>query len=287
MFLNKINNYLSLVKFSHTVFAMPFALIGFTIAITRPESHFELLLLFKVILCMIFARTAAMAFNRYVDGNIDAQNSRTAVREIPKGVVSPVAALTLVILSSVAFIITTYTINQICFYLSPVALIVVLGYSLTKRFTWLCHLILGIGLSLAPIGAYLAVTGKFDWLPLLFSFTVITWVSGFDIIYALQDEEFDRNLQLNSMPVAFGKKGALNISILLHLLSVAFVFVAGLYLPFGIIYWIGFSVFAILITYQHIIVKPNDLSRVNLAFFTTNGIASIVFSAFVIADLLR
>ncbi len=236
---------------------------------------------------MIFARTAAMAFNRYIDRNIDAQNSRTAVREIPKGVVSPVAALTLVILSSVAFIITTYTINQICFYLSPVALIVVLGYSLTKRFTWLCHLILGIGLSLAPIGAYLAVTGKFDWLPLLFSFTVITWVSGFDIIYALQDEEFDRNLQLNSMPVAFGKKGALNISILLHLLSVAFVFVAGLYLPFGIIYWIGFSVFAILITYQHIIVKPNDLSRVNLAFFTTNGIASIVFSAFVIADLLR
>ena len=266
---------------------MPFALIGFTIAITRPESHFELLLLFKVILCMIFARTAAMAFNRYIDRNIDAQNSRTAVREIPKGVVSPVAALTLVILSSVAFIITTYTINQICFYLSPVALIVVLGYSLTKRFTWLCHLILGIGLSLAPIGAYLAVTGKFDWLPLLFSFTVITWVSGFDIIYALQDEEFDRNLQLNSMPVAFGKKGALNILILLHLLSVAFVFVAGLYLPFGIIYWIGFSVFAILITYQHIIVKPNDLSRVNLAFFTTNGIASIVFSAFVIADLLR
>ena len=265
MFLNKINNYLSLVKFSHTVFAMPFALIGFTIAITRPESHFELMLLFKVILCMIFARTAAMAFNRYIDRNIDAQNSRTAVREIPKGVVSPVAALTLVILSSVAFIITTYTINQICFYLSPVALIVVLGYSLTKRFTWLCHLILGIGLSLAPIGAYLAVTGKFDWLPLLFSFTVITWVSGFDIIYALQDEEFD----------------------LLHLLSVAFVFVAGLYLPFGIIYWIGFSVFAILITYQHIIVKPNDLSRVNLAFFTTNGIASIVFSAFVIADLLR
>lgn len=155
---------------------------------------------------MIFARTAAMAFNRYIDRNIDAQNSRTAVREIPKGVVSPVAALTLVILSSVAFIITTYTINQICFYLSPVALIVVLGYSLTKRFTWLCHLILGIGLSLAPIGAYLAVTGKFDWLPLLFSFTVITWVSGFDIIYALQDEEFDRNLQLNSMPVAFGKK---------------------------------------------------------------------------------
>lgn len=286
MFVKKINNYLSLVKFSHTVFAMPFALIGFTIAITRPETEFEVFTLLKVILCMVFARTAAMAFNRYIDRDIDSRNSRTAIREIPKGVISPAAALTLVVLSSLAFILTTYTINKICFYLSPVALLVVLGYSLTKRFTWLCHLILGIGLSLAPIGAYLAVTGVFDWLPLLFSFTVITWVSGFDIIYALQDEEFDRSLKLNSMPVAFGKKGALNISIILHFFSVLFVFVAGIYLPFGITYWIGFSIFAILITYQHLIVKPNDLSRVNLAFFTTNGIASIVFAGFVMADLL-
>lgn len=286
MFLKKINNYLSLVKFSHTVFAMPFALIGFTLAITRPGSHFEISLLLKVILCMVFARTAAMAFNRYIDRDIDSKNQRTAIREIPKGVISPQAALLLVIFSALAFVITTYSINKICFYLSPVALLVVLGYSLTKRFTWLCHLILGIGLSLAPIGAYLAVTGKFDWLPLLFSFTVITWVSGFDIIYALQDEEFDRNLKLNSMPVAFGKKGALNISILLHFLSVFFVFAAGLYLPFGMIYWAGFIIFAILITYQHLIVKPNDLSRVNLAFFTTNGIASIVFAGFVLCDLL-
>ena len=285
MFIKKVGNYLSLVKFSHTVFAMPFALIGFTLAITRTDSHFDVLLLLKVVLCMIFARTAAMAFNRYIDRDIDSQNSRTAIREIPKGVISPASALTLVILSSAAFIITTYSINQICFYLSPVALLVVLGYSLTKRFTWLCHLILGIGLSLAPIGAYLAVTGKFDLLPLFFSFTVISWVSGFDIIYALQDEEFDRKLKLNSMPVAFGKKGALNISVLLHFLSVLFVFIAGLYLPFGYIYWIGFAIFTVLITYQHLIVKPNDLSRVNLAFFTTNGIASIVFAAFVMADL--
>ncbi len=286
MFLKKVNNYLSLVKFSHTVFAMPFALIGFTLGITRTDAHFEVSLLLKVILCMIFARTAAMAFNRYIDRDIDSQNARTAIREIPKGVISASAAMTLVILSSLAFIATTYSINQICFYLSPVALLVVLGYSLTKRFTWLCHLILGIGLSLAPIGAYLAVTGKFDLLPLFFSFTVISWVSGFDIIYALQDEEFDRNLKLNSMPVAFGKKGALNISILLHFISVLFVFIAGLYLPFGKIYWIGFAIFAILITYQHLIVKPNDHSRVNLAFFTTNGIASIVFAAFVMADLV-
>ncbi len=286
MFFKKVNNYLSLVKFSHTVFAMPFALIGFTLGVTRPENHFDLFLLMKVILCMVFARTAAMAFNRYIDRHIDAKNSRTAIREIPNGVIKPASALLLVILSSIALIGTTYFINPICFYLSPIALIVVLGYSLTKRFTWLCHLILGIGLALAPIGAYLAVTGKFDLLPLFFSFTVLSWVSGFDIIYALQDEEFDRNSKLNSMPVAFGKKGALNISILLHFASVCFVFIAGFYLPFGNIYWLGFIIFTGLITYQHIIIKPNDLSRVNLAFFTTNGIASIIFAVFVIADLV-
>lgn len=265
---------------------MPFALIGFALGITNSDQSFQYSLLLKVILCMVFARTAAMAFNRYIDRDIDSKNQRTAIREIPKGIISPVSALTLVILSSIAFIATTYSINTICFYLSPIALVVVLGYSLTKRFTWLCHLILGIGLSLAPIGAYLAVTGKFDLLPLFFSFTVITWVSGFDIIYALQDEEFDRSLNLRSMPVAFGKTGALGISIFLHLLSIAFIFIAGMYLPFGKIYWIGFTIFTMLITYQHLIVKPNDLSRVNLAFFTTNGIASIVFAGFVIGDLL-
>jgi len=145
VFLKKVNNYLSLVKFSHTVFAMPFALIGFTLAMTQTDSKFDILLLLKVILCMVFARTAAMAFNRYIDRDIDSQNQRTAIREIPKGIISPQAALSLVILSSLAFVVTTYFINQICFYLSPVALMVVLGYSLTKRFTWLCHLILGVG----------------------------------------------------------------------------------------------------------------------------------------------
>ena len=156
---------------------------------------------------MVWARTAAMAFNRYIDRDIDNRNARTKVREIPQGKISASSALLLVILSSVAFIITCYFINRLCFFLSPIALAVVLGYSLTKRFTWLCHLILGIGLSLAPIGAYLAVTGKFDWVPLLFSFTVICWVSGFDIIYAMQDEDFDRSMNLFSMPAAFGKKG--------------------------------------------------------------------------------
>jgi 4-hydroxybenzoate polyprenyltransferase len=284
--INTVKTYLSLVKFSHTVFAMPFAVIGFCLGIAQPGYHFEGSLFLKVILCMVFARTAAMAFNRYIDKGIDEQNTRTQSREIPTGAVSPFSALILVFLSSAAFVVTTYFTNRLCFYLSPIALAVVLGYSLTKRFTWLCHLILGIGLSLAPIGAYLAVTGEFKWLPLFFSFAVICWVSGFDIIYALQDEEFDRSQSLYSLPVAFGKKSALNISNVLHGIAIIFLITAGLTLPFGYIYWIGTIIFSTLIVYQHTLVKSYDLSKVNLAFFTTNGIASLIFAGFAITDLV-
>ena len=248
--------------------------------------HFNGLLFIKVLLCMIFARTAAMAFNRYIDRNIDEQNDRTKIREIPQGIVSPASAIFLVLISSFAFILTTYFINSICFVLSPVALAVVLGYSLTKRFTWLCHLILGIGLSLAPIGAFLAVTGKFDWLPLLFSFAVIFWVSGFDIIYSLQDEDFDRSLNLYSMPVKLGKKNALTVSIILHSIAIFFIIVAGGLLPFGWLYWIGAATFTSMIVYQHSLVKPTDLSKVNIAFFITNGIASLIFAGFTVTDLV-
>jgi 4-hydroxybenzoate polyprenyltransferase len=284
--LNTLKTYLSLVKFSHTVFAMPFAVIGFCLGIAQPGYHFDGTLFLKVILCMVFGRTAAMAFNRYIDRTIDKKNARTKVREIPSGTVTPLSAMLLVIVSSLAFMVTAYFINRLCFYLSPVALAVVLGYSLTKRFTWLCHLILGIGLSLAPIGAYLAVTGKFDWLPLFFSFAVICWVSGFDIIYSLQDEEFDRAQNLFSLPVAFGKKGALNISNVLHSITIIFLVTAGFALPFGYIYWIGTGIFSALLFYQHTLVKTYDLSKVDLAFFTTNGIASLIFAGFAITDLV-
>lgn len=235
---------------------------------------------------MVFARTSAMAFNRYADRDIDQKNDRTMQREIPGGIISPNKVLSLVIISSLLFIAVTFTINTLCFYLSPVALSVILGYSYTKRFTWLCHVILGIGLSLAPIGAYLAVTGSFDWTPLLFSCIVITWVSGFDVIYSLQDEAFDRDEQLYSMPSAFGKKGALRISNLLHMLSGILIISAGVIAHFHFIYWVGAVVFIGLLFYQHLLVKPDDLSKVNLAFFTTNGIASLVFAIFVITDLL-
>lgn len=281
-----VSNYLSLIKFSHTIFALPFAIIGYFLAIHFTEKTFDLKLFLLIILCMVFARSAAMAFNRYIDRKIDEQNIRTAVREIPAGAVKPQSALLFVIVNCLLFVFTTYFINSICFYLSPVALAVVLGYSLTKRFTALCHVVLGIGLSLAPIGAYLAVTGVFDWLPLFFSFAVLFWVSGFDIIYALQDEEFDKSKNLKSIPVWLGKKGALMLSNVFHIVSASFIIYAGFYANFNSWYWVGTLVFIGLLIYQHTLVKPNDLSKVNIAFFTTNGIASVVFAVFVLVELL-
>jgi 4-hydroxybenzoate polyprenyltransferase len=276
-----IKKYLSLVKFSHTIFALPFACIGFVLALNEGYS-FSIKTFLLMLVCMITARNSAMAFNRYIDRKFDALNPRTAVREIPAGIINPKNALYFIILNCVLFIISTYFINRICFYLSPVALFVILFYSYTKRFTPLCHLVLGIGLALAPIGAYLTVTGEFNWLPLLFSFTVFTWVSGFDIIYALQDEHFDREHKLNSIPVLLGTKGALHFSEILHLFSIGFVILAGYLGDFNFVYWIGVLLFCTLIIYQHSIVKPNDLSRVNIAFGTTNGIASCVFAIFTI-----
>lgn len=278
-----IKKYLSLVKFSHTIFALPFACIGFTLALMQGH-HFSVKLFLLMLVCMVTARNSAMAFNRYIDRKFDALNPRTAVREIPSGIVKPSNALFFIILNCVLFVAATWFINPLCFYLSPVALFTVLFYSYTKRFTPLCHLVLGAGLALAPIGAYLTVTGEFAWLPLLFSFTVFCWVSGFDIIYALQDEAFDRENNLKSIPVLLGTKGALRFSEFLHLLSIVFVFTAGYVGHFNFLFWIGASLFAALVIYQHTLVKANDLSKVNLAFFTTNGIASVVFAVFTIAS---
>lgn len=283
-----IKNYLSLVKFSHTVFALPFALIGFVLAITSNYEPFNKWTgLLKVLLCMVFARSAAMAFNRYLDRRFDALNPRTAVREIPAGVIKPGHALAFTIVNCVLFVVTTWFINPACFYLSFVALFVVLFYSYTKRFTALCHLVLGVGLSLSPIGAYLSVTGKFDLLPVLFSVMVLTWVSGFDIIYALQDEAFDRSQQLHSIPAALGTKNALNVSTLLHIISGAVVIAAGVYgqAHFSWVYWIGAAFYIGALVYQHSLVKPNDLSKVGIAFANTNGIASVVFAVCTIAAI--
>src|SRR6266487_3279349 len=305
-----IKNYLSLVKFSHTIFAMPFAMIGFFLGVQyinsipfissnnvvwddlRVIGHAylnSLNFMFSfalVIICMITARSAAMAFHRYLDRTFDEKNPRTAIREISRGIISPNSALRFVILNCILFITATFFINKICFYLSPVALFVILFYSYTKRFTPLCHLVLGLGLSLAPIGAYLAVTGKFNILPVLFSFTVLFWVSGFDIIYALQDMDFDKANNLYSIPASSGKKNALTISVLLHILSASCIIAAGIYGGFGWLFWLGVIFFLSLLIYQHTLVNPENLSKVNLAFFTTNGIASVIFCIFVLLDLL-
>ena len=276
--MKKIRSYFSLIKFSHTIFAMPFAIFGFLLAYTESDQKFNYKLLFLVVLCMVFARSAAMAFNRFIDRRFDALNPRTAIREIPAGVISSSAALTLTICCCLLFITTTWFINELCFFLSPIALLVILGYSYTKRFTPLCHLVLGLGLGLAPIGAYLSVTGHFALLPVLVSFVVLFWVSGFDVIYALQDEEFDRANNLKSIPVLMGKKNALLLSSMLHVICAILLLYVGYDAKFGLLFWIGAFIFIGLLTYQHSIVKPNDLSRVNLAFGTTNGIASLLFS---------
>ncbi len=287
----RLRNYLSLIKFSHTIFALPFALIGFTLGYIEMSSldvehPFQWPMLVKMLLCMVFARSAAMSFNRYLDRAFDALNPRTAKREIPAGIIKPQHALAFTIINSVLFVATTWFINDVCFYLSFVALFVVLFYSYTKRITPLCHVVLGVGLALSPIGAYLAVTGHFALTPVLFSLSVLTWVSGFDIIYALQDIDFDRSQQLFSIPAALGIRNALRVSEVLHVFSAVFICTAGYIGGFHWLYWVGAAFYGAMLTYQHMLVKPNDLSKVGIAFANTNGFASVVFSLLTILDLL-
>ena len=277
--------YFSLVKFSHTIFALPFALIGFFLAVKFAGYQFDWRVFIYVILCMVFARNSAMGFNRWADRNIDKLNPRTNGREIPAGIINSRNAMIFVIINVILFIATTWFINRLVFYLSPVALIVVLGYSYTKRFTFLCHFILGLGLSLAPIGAFLSVSGEFELVPVLFSFVVLFWTTGFDIIYALQDDDFDRENRLYSIPAWLGKSKALILSSIVHLISALFIIAVGIVASFGLWFWLGAAIFISLLVYQHLIIKPNDLSKVNMAFATTNGIASVLFACFTILSL--
>ena len=279
--LKTLRKYASFVKFPHTVFAMPFALAGYFYGVQT--AGFDGWLLLKVLLCMVFARNAAMGFNRWADRDIDAVNPRTAGREIPKGLIAPKNALRFVVVNSILFMAAAAWINQLCLFLSPAALAVVLGYSLTKRFSWLCHLFLGLSLAIAPAGAYIAVTGTLTFVPVMLSLLVLTWSAGFDIIYSLQDLDFDREHNLNSMPARLGASGSLAVSAGLHLLTaglaVRLVFAFGNTVPT----LIGTSVFIALLTYQHLIVSPRKLNRINMAFSTLNGIASIAYTICIIA----
>ncbi len=280
-----MKKYLSLVLFAHSVFALPFAFIGFFLALHTTDHTFSWKLLLLMILCMVTARNAAMAFNRYLDRDIDAINPRTAMRDIPAGRISAENALLFTIVNCLIFVGATYFINSLCFMLSPIALFVVLFYSYTKRITPLCHLVLGAGLGLAPIGAYMVITGQFATVPLLYGFAVLTWVSGFDIIYALQDEAFDRANNLNSIPVWLGTKGAMRVSELLHVLSFLFVLAPVFLMPVGWVYYLGVVFYATLLVYQHTLFSSTDLSRVNRDFMTTNGYASVIFAVFYLLDI--
>jgi len=286
LFVQKIKWYLRLIRFSHTIFAMPFALLGTAIAYSHTPEKFSFEKLIYIILCMFFARTSAMAFNRYLDKDIDKLNPRTKNREIPSNKVKPIEALILTILSSILFSVFSYLLNPLCFYLSPIALIVILGYSYTKRFTWLCHLILGLGLALAPIGSYIAITDTIHPIIIIIGFSVLFWVSGFDIIYALQDEEFDKTHQLYSIPAFLGKKQSIYLARGLHFLSSILLFWIYIHYSLGSIYLIGWIIFSILLTYEHYLVTPKDISKIPFAFGNLNGWAGLIFGTLGVIDVL-
>jgi 4-hydroxybenzoate polyprenyltransferase len=282
----KISKYFRLVKFSHTIFAMPFALMAFVYALWSTEAVFSWWLLLQVVLCMVFARNVAMGFNRWADRKFDAENPRTANREIPSGAISPRNALIFVIVNAVLFIATASTINLLTAILSPVALAVVMFYSYCKRFTSLAHLVLGLSLGIAPAGAYIAVTGTLTFAPCLLSLLVLTWCGGFDIIYALQDAEFDRKRGLHSIPSKFSVATSLYISIALHCVSVAALLVFSWFLPQSWLLWCGVGLFSAILVAEHILVTPKKQRSIGIAFGTLNGLASLTLAAFVIANIL-
>lgn len=283
----EIAKYLRLVKFSHTIFAMPFALMSFAYALWSSEAEFSWGLLLQVVLCMVFARNVAMGFNRWADHKIDAENPRTASREIPAGQISPRKAMIFVVINAVLFIATASTINLLTATLSPVALAVIMFYSYCKRFTSLAHLVLGLSLAIAPAGAYIAVTGTLTFAPCLLSLVVLTWTGGFDIIYALQDAEFDRKRGLHSIPSHFSVATSLYISIALHCVSVvALVLFAWHYLPQGWLLWCGVGLFTAILIAEHILVTPTKQRSIGIAFGTLNGLASMTLATFVIANIL-
>jgi len=282
-----IGKYASLVKFAHTVFALPFALVAFLLALQEPDARFTWVLLLQILLCMVFARNAAMGFNRYVDREIDARNPRTAGRDVPTGRVSPRQALAFTLVNTALFIAVTWTINTLCGILSVVALVVLLGYSYLKRYTWLCHFGVGLALGLAPAGAFVAVTGYPTWALVVLCFMVFFWASGFDILYSLADEEVDQQQGLHSIPQQFGRRKAMRISVWVHvpefILVPLFLYLTGLTDAWGIAAGVFFLA---MLVYQHAIISPNNLTRLNAAFFTANGLASIVFCTLIYLSVL-
>tara|TARA_B100001115_G_C15846390_1_gene426693 strand:- start:1431 stop:2300 length:870 start_codon:yes stop_codon:yes gene_type:complete len=273
-----------MIKFSHSIFALPFALSG--AALATAQSGVGGVQLAWIVVAMVGARSAAMGFNRLVDRHIDADNPRTAKRELPIGQVSPASVRFLIVISSGALVLAAWQLNPLCLYLSPLVLAVLFFYSLTKRFTWASHFVLGLSLGGAPLGAWIAVTGAVAWTPAMLSMAVLTWVAGFDIIYSCQDRDYDLRAGLHSIPARFGMGGALRIARLLHVASVVLMILLGWHAEMGIIYVLGVLVIAGLLVWEHRLVRPDDLARVNMAFLNLNAIISVVFLACTVIDLL-
>ena len=273
-----------MIKFSHSIFALPFAFSGAALAAVHRGITLEQV--GWIALAMVGARSAAMGFNRLVDRHIDLANPRTQKRELPRGVVSPQAVTFFVVTSSALFVLAAYRLNPLCFYLSPVVLGVLLFYSLTKRFTWASHLVLGLSLGGAPLGAWIAIAGGFDPVAILLGLAVLVWVAGFDIIYACQDYDFDVETGLHSIPVRFGVQNSLGIARLLHVVAVVLWVFVGVYMGLNAIYFVGVAVVATLLVYEHRLVGGGDMAKVGMAFQTVNSVISVVYLAFILADLL-
>ena len=281
--MRKLKIILEMIKFEHTVFALPFAIMSAFIA---EEGLPPLTKLGWILVAMIGARSCAMAFNRLADAEIDSQNPRTATRAIPAGLITKGAVWFFTLVSAGLLVCAAWRLNPLAFALSPVALAVIMGYSFTKRFTALSHLWLGLALSISPVGAWIAIKGQFDWTPIILCCVVLLWTAGFDIIYACQDVNFDRKHGLHSIPARIGIRWALWVSSALHVIAVLLLFGIPLLTELGLFYYIGVGIVVLIFIYEHAIVKPNDLSRVNLAFFTLNGMISLVLMALSITDIL-
>ena len=281
--MRKLKIILEMIKFEHTVFALPFAIMSAFIA----SDGIPLLpKLGWILVAMVGARSCAMAFNRLADADIDSVNPRTSMRAIPSGLITKGAVWVFTLVSAGLLVCAAWRLNPLAFALSPVALVVIMGYSYTKRFTALSHLWLGLALSISPVGAWIAITGRFDWTPIVLCCVVLLWTAGFDIIYACQDINFDRKHGLHSIPARIGIRWALWVSSALHVVAVLLLFGIPFLVELGLFYYIGVGIVVLIFIYEHAIVKPNDLSRVNLAFFTLNGMISLVLMALSIADIL-
>lgn len=280
--------YLEMIKIEHSVFALPFAMMGMMWgSISIGGNGWPGGAVFGwIVLAMISARSAAMAFNRIADRDIDADNPRTKMRALPAGILQLRQANLFFFGSVAVFLVAAAMLNTLTLILAPVALLVTLGYSVTKRFTPFCHLILGFSLGIAPAAAWIGVTGTLDWPIVAVTFAVTFWTAGFDIIYALQDEAFDREHGLRSLPETLGKARALAVSRLCHVLAIGCLVLAGVSLALGPLFYTGVGLAACLLAYEQSLVRPDDLSKVNMAFFTLNGFVSIGLFVFALADVL-